>query len=128
MNPSVNLYAAWIAILVGFITGAGVGMFFHREDWLGGYGTWKRRLLRLGHISFFGLAFVNLAFVFTVGELSLCGPLVNWAAALFLLGLLTMPAVCFASAFRAGARYCFVVPVGSLIAAATLVLIAGAHQ
>ena len=35
-----------------------------REDWLGGYGSFKRRLYRLAHISFFGLAIVNLMFCF----------------------------------------------------------------
>ena len=62
----LNLYAAWIGILLGAIMGAVQGMFFHKESWLGGYGTWARRMTRLGHISFFGIAFINLAFYLTV--------------------------------------------------------------
>ena len=61
----INLYAAWIGMLLGGIFGAIQGLFFHKEEWLGGYGSWRRRITRLGHISFFGIAFINISFVFT---------------------------------------------------------------
>ena len=32
----INLAAGWIAILVGLLGGTLIGLFFHREDWLGG--------------------------------------------------------------------------------------------
>ena len=51
----LNFYAAWIGILLGFVAGVVLGFFFHREDWLGGYHSWRRRMVRLGHISFFGI-------------------------------------------------------------------------
>ena len=71
MSPTIeliqcNLWSAWVGILLGMVAGALQGLQFDRPDWLGGYGSWARRLTRLGHISFFGLAFVNLAFVYTV--------------------------------------------------------------
>ena len=47
----INLYTAWIAFLLGVLTGAVPGLFFHRENWLGGYNAWRRRLARLAHIS-----------------------------------------------------------------------------
>ncbi|HXR49058.1 MAG TPA: hypothetical protein VN784_16610, partial [Candidatus Limnocylindrales bacterium] len=59
-NP--NLFLAWLWILLGFVTGMALGLFFHHENWLGGYGSFKRRMYRLGHISFFGLGAVNLLF------------------------------------------------------------------
>ena len=34
--PMINLAAGWIAILVGLLGGTLIGLFFHREDWLGG--------------------------------------------------------------------------------------------
>src|SRR6266436_1502559 len=61
----LNLIAAWSGILAGFVSGLLLGLFFHREDWLGGFGSFKRRLYRLAHISLFGLAIVNLMFYFT---------------------------------------------------------------
>jgi hypothetical protein len=64
--PLVNLIFAWIWVLGGFLTGMIMGLKFQDENWLGGYSSEKRRLYRLGHISFFGLAAINLMFYFTV--------------------------------------------------------------
>jgi hypothetical protein len=66
----INLLASWIGMLLGFLSGLALGLFFHREDWLGGYGSFKRRLYRLAHISLFGLGAVNLAFYFTAHTLA----------------------------------------------------------
>jgi len=52
---SVNLTAGWLGILAGVVSGCAIGLFFHRADWLGGYASFRRRMTRLGHISFFGL-------------------------------------------------------------------------
>jgi hypothetical protein len=113
----INFQIAWLAILVGLITGAFIGLFFHRENWLGGYGSWRRRMIRLGHISFFGTGFLNLAFVLSVRQVGLEHP-PPVAAVGFALGVLTMPTVCFLSAWRASFRHLFFVPVASLIVAA----------
>ena len=66
----INLALAWVGILLGFGSGFLLGLNFQKENWLGGYNSWKRRLYRLGHISFFGLALMNLAFYFTVKNVS----------------------------------------------------------
>lgn len=118
---TVNLYAAWIGILLGFIAGAIQGMFFHREDWLGGYSAWPRRMLRLGHISFFGIAFVNLAYALSVRFFELHAASA-WPSRLFLVGAVTMPLVCYLSAYKKGFRHLFAVPVASLLAGATAFL------
>ena len=55
-----NIIAAWIGFLLGGISGAVPGLFFYRYDWLGGYTSWPRRMIRLGHIAFFGIGFLNL--------------------------------------------------------------------
>lgn len=112
----VNFQIAWCMIMIGLITGAGMGLFFHGENWLGGYASWRRRLIRLGHISFFGTGFLNLAFALSVRYLGLEHP-PALASAAFVGGALTMPVVCFLSAWRSSFRHFFVVPVGSLIVA-----------
>ena len=125
----MNLWAAWIGILLGMVTGAVQGLFFHADGWLGGYGSWRRRLLRLGHISFFGLAFVNLAFVFTVdwlgGQVAGGAPSVDAAAWLLVAGAALMPATCYAAAWRPGLRHLFVGPVSCLVVGITILLIWG---
>lgn len=119
--PGWNLFAAWLGILLGFLTGAVQGLFFHDDSWQGGYSSWPRRISRLGHISLFGLAFVNLAFVLTVDYLGI-GAQVFWPSVLLIVGAFTMPLVCYLSAWRQAARHLFLVPVLSLIAAALLLL------
>jgi hypothetical protein len=117
----INLHAAWIGILLGAVAGAAQGLFFHDEQWLGGYGSWPRRMIRLGHISFFGIAMINLAFFFTVRELGLRGELV-WSSRLLIVAAVTMPLLCYLSAFRKGFRHLFFVPTLSVIIGVALLL------
>jgi hypothetical protein len=124
MIPLLNLWAGWIAILVGLLTGATIGMFFHGEQWLGGYASWRRRMLRLVHISMVGTGLLNLAFAFSVAQLKLghCPQIGSW---LFVVGAVTMPAVCGFSAWRVSFRHLFFVPVLSLVVATADLLIEG---
>jgi hypothetical protein len=119
-NP--NLFIAWLWILLGFITGMGLGMFFHGENWLGGYGSFKRRMYRLGHISFFGLGAVNLLFYLTTRNLALAGPAIAIASWAFIVGAITMPVCCGVMAHFPKAHLIFAVPVVSLIAGGILTL------
>jgi hypothetical protein len=110
---TINLYVAWIGLLLGLLTGVISGLFFHDESWLGGYATWPRRLTRLGHISLFGLGFINLAFYLTVQALEIKSGLTS-SALLLIIGAATMPAVCYLAAFRKPFRHLFFVPVLSV--------------
>lgn len=109
------LKVVWIGMLAGVVSGAVIGLFFHREDWMGGYQSFRRRMTRLGHISFFGLAFVNLGFAVTHHFLSLSAPWAYWAGVSFVVGAVTMPACCFLSAWRKPFRRAFFIPVGSVL-------------
>jgi hypothetical protein len=111
-----NLAVAWSVILVGLVSGALVGLGFHGEGWLGGYASWRRRMVRLGHISFLGTGLLNLAFAVTVPALG-GRPDVRVASMLFIVGAVTMPAVCFLAAWRKPLRHLFVIPVVSLVGA-----------
>jgi hypothetical protein len=120
----INFVAAWFAILAGLITGTAMGLFFHDVGWMGGYGSWRRRMMRLGHISFFGTGFLNLAFVLSVEHLHLA-ELPPVASAGFLLGTVAMPTVCFLSAWRESVRHLFFIPVAALTVAAADFLLRG---
>jgi hypothetical protein len=113
---TANLYVAWIAILAGLLAGATIGMCFHVEGWLGGYPSWRRRMLRLTHISLVGTGLLKLAFVLSVEYLNM-GQAPRVASVLFIVGAVTMPAVCLLSAWRVAMRHFFFIPVVSLIAA-----------
>jgi hypothetical protein len=120
--PQLNLVLAWLWMLLGFISGLVLGLRFHREDWLGGYASFKRRLYRLAHISFFGLAIVNLLFYLVARDFSSGGVSVAIASWSFLIGAVSMPLCCVAMAQNAKFRPLFFIPVSSLILGATLTL------
>lgn len=114
-----NLALAWLWIVLGFAFGGLMGLRFQDESWLGGYGSFRRRLYRLGHVSFFGLAIINLLFFFTVCVIGRPGD--DWAAPGwgFLIGAVTMPVCCLLMAHypRVRALFLFALPVGSLLLA-----------
>ena len=108
----INITAAWIGFALGCISGAIPGLYFHKQDWLGGYTSWPRRLIRLGHISFFGIGFLNLGLGLTGKMIGVTSPA---ASILMLIGALTMPSICYASAFRPAFRNLFFIPAGSIL-------------
>ena len=122
---NLNLLFAWLWILLGFVSGLGLGLFFHRENWLGGYGSFKRRLYRLAHISFFGLGAVNLLFWLTLQRcvlpesLARMATVATWA---FIIGGVTMPLGCVIMAHCLKAHLFFAVPVVGLILGGALTL------
>ena len=48
MLHPLNFVAGWWLILAAFVSGTLIGLGFHREDFLGGYDSFRRRLVRLG--------------------------------------------------------------------------------
>ena len=114
--PKLNLAFGWLWILCGFVSGMLLGMHFHKENWLGGYNSHQRRLYRLAHISFFGLAIINLLFGFTCRFFPFPGFLLTFAGFTFVIGAVAMPVCCVIAANRGEARGYFAVPVISLLA------------
>ena len=98
-----NIYAAWIGMLLGCLAGMIPGLFFYQKDWLGGYGSWSRRMVRLAHISFFGLAFINLAFSFTISTLNIENGIAI-PSVLLIIAAITMPLVCYSAVDRKSTR------------------------
>ena len=122
MIPQLNLLLAWLWILLGFASGMVLGMFFHRENWLGGYTSLPRRMYRLAHISFFGLGAVNLLFWLTVKDFPATGATLGLASLALALGAVTMPLCCVLMAHWPKMRMIFTVPVLSLLSGGVLTL------
>lgn len=111
-----HVMVGWVAMLLGVLSGAVIGLFFHEDNWAGGYGSFRRRMLRLGHISFFGLGFLNLMFGFTLGIVAWEIPFVKVASIGFLLGVISMPLCCFLTAWKKSFRHLFPIPVIAVVA------------
>ena len=114
-----NWMLGWGLVLAGFLSGAAIGLSFHREDFLGGYTSFPRRMLRLGHVALIALGVLNVVFSLT----PFVDPLRSTAAVCFAAGAVLMPLLCFLTAWRNGFRRLFFVPVVTLVTAVTLMLV-----
>ena len=118
-----NMFAiAWIGMLLGVLSGALIGLFFHREDGMGGYNSFRRRLTRLGHISFFGLGFINFFFAISHHVAGVATGCAIPAAIAFTVGAITMPTFCFLTAWKKPFRHFFFIPVTSVATGIILTL------
>ena len=117
-----NEVFGWCWILCGLLAGLALGMRFHAEDWLGGYASHPRRLLRLGHISFLGLGILNILFALSAPQLRLPPEHLGVASWAFIAGALSMPACCAIMAWRRELHLVFAVPVTSLLLGTGLVV------
>lgn len=118
----INEAFGWIWILAGFLSGLVLGLFFQRDDWLGGYGSFRRRLIRLGHISFLGLGILNILFALSVARVHLAPGTLELASRSLLVGGVTMPLCCALMAWRRGFHLLFAIPVASLVVGVALVV------
>jgi hypothetical protein len=112
-------------MILGALSGAIIGLFFHRDEWAGGYASFRRRLMRLGHIAFFGLGILNLLFGFTVQTLALAEPLLTISSTGFMLAVIAMPLCCFLSAWRKPFRHLFPIPVLGVMAGVVPIVVGG---
>lgn len=104
----------WAWLGMGVLSGCLLGMVFHKPRALGGYDAWARRLVRLGHIAFFGTGILCLLMAGTLArhEIGL-----EWAARAsiaMVLGAVTMPLCCLLAAWRVRLRVLFAVPVSMI--------------
>jgi len=116
----LNEAFGWIWFVLGMVSGAALGLGFARPGFLGGYGSWERRLLRLGHISFFGLGLINILFALALPRVALESPWPAVASWALIVGGVTMPLCCGLAAWRQPLRNLFPVPVVSLLAGASI--------
>ena len=121
----VNLYAGWVLILLAFISGALVGLGFHKPGFLGGYDPPRRRTPRLGHIALAALGMFHLPSPLTPFPPPGSAAAIVAGAGL-VVGGATMSLVCFLTAWREPFRHLFFIPVVSLVSAVVAILVGGA--
>jgi hypothetical protein len=126
MDPfhPLNFFAGWTLVLLGFLSGAVLGIGFHREDFLGGYTSFRRRIVQLGHIALVALGIVNV--VFSISPWPRGGAAAAIASLSFLAGGIAMPAACFLTGWRESFRLLFCIPVAALLIAVGSVLLGAA--
>ena len=122
MILDLNIFAAWISILAGIVMGIVMGLKFDREQWLGGYASWPRRMIRLGHVAFFGIGLLNIAYAATVKYLAWSRP-PEICSVLLAVSCALMPGMCFLSAFDRRWRHGLVAPVMCVLAGVVGILL-----
>jgi len=110
-SAHASIVVGWITMVGGVISGSIIGLLFHRDDWLGGYNSFRRRLVRLAHIAFFGIGFLNILFGLTATALSLDAGVVRIGSTALMIAAITMPGNCLLTAWRAPFRHLFFIPV-----------------
>lgn len=122
-TANLHILIGWGSMLLGVVAGAVIGLFFHKDAWAGGYNSFPRRMIRLGHISFFGLGFINLLFGLTLQVIILPAIYIRVASYGFLAGAITMPLSCFLTARWKSFRHLFPLPVISVLAGIVSILL-----
>jgi hypothetical protein len=119
-----NWWWGWSMVLAAFVTGAALGLFFYRADFLGGYASFSRRMVRLGHIALAALGMMNV--VYSLSPWPVTGTVASRTASMgFAIGGITMPAVCFLAGWKPLFRHAFSIPVTALVVAVLAVLCGG---
>jgi len=108
--PLLGWRVGWVLIGLGFASGAVVGLFFHREGFAGGYGSWRRRLVRLAHVAFVALGMLNLLHAAGLAA-GFATPYPVLGTCALALGGFLMPTNCLLAAWRPAFRHLFALPV-----------------
>ncbi|MFA4985374.1 MAG: hypothetical protein WC712_02205 [Candidatus Brocadiia bacterium] len=98
----------WILILVGIVLGMVIGLKSHEENWAGGYSSYRRRMLRLAHISAIALGAILALYSLVMGYMP--GGLPEAGFIFLLAGGILMPITCLLTAWKEKFRHFFAVP------------------
>ncbi len=123
MNETTNIKFGWVWILLGIVSGALLGTFafngpIRLSPELMDYSSLPRRMLRLAHISFIGLGFLNWMYGVTVKSLEM--RMRKSESMLFIIGAVTMPLFLIVSAFYEPFKYSLVIPAATLLIATAM--------
>jgi len=107
---SLNRSIALTSLALGAVSGMVIGLWSFGgpapvPHGIGEYDDLARRLLRLGHIAFFGLAFLNLILARQIPYLSLSAKAKCGALGCMNFGNVTLPAALIAAAFLEPVKY-----------------------
>lgn len=110
----VNETFGWISVLAGLGLGLYMGVKFQREDWLGGYNAFPRRMVRLAHVALVALGMLNIQFAHSLPRLELGPRAAGVASVALMAAAILMPACCLWIAFRRRHFEVFAAPVSCL--------------
>lgn len=128
LDIGLSLAVAWTSLATGAVTGLLLGLWSFGGPvpvpaFVGEYDELPRRLLRLGHIAFFGLGMLNFMLSRHIASSSIRRPLGRMALGAMNFGNALLPLTLIAAAFMEPVKYLMSLPA----AAVTLALVIGAY-
>jgi ethanolamine transporter EutH len=118
----VNEIFGWSSVGAALLLGIFMGLKFQREDWLGGYSAFPRRMVRLAHVALAALGMLNILFAQSAARLQLGASLERAASISFMAAAVLMPAACLYLAARRRDFGVFALPIACLAAGLTLTI------
>lgn len=120
-----NRTIGWCSLLVGALTGMVMGLWSFDgpmpvPDWVGAYGETSRRLLRLGHIAFFGLGILNILLAQQLPKFRLDEGLKRLGALCMNFGNVFLPLTLLAASIYHPLKYLMAVPATAVVIALAL--------
>ena len=106
----VNVLFGWCWMCMGFIFGLILGMRAEGENWLGGYGSLKRRYLRLGHVAFIALSMINILYGKEIVTSVLPASIARAGSILMIFGAVGIPLTCITAVFFRKAKFFLPLP------------------
>jgi hypothetical protein len=116
---ALTCYALW-GLPLGLLSGLGLGLIARREDGWGGYGSFRRRAARLGHVALVMLPVLAGLYALLLAAGPSASVPLAWAVRLWIPGSLALCAALFLAAWRPALRVLLVVPALALTAGAVL--------
>jgi hypothetical protein len=118
----MNETLGWTCVLAGLVAGVLLGLRFHEEGWLGGYASFPRRMLRLGHVALVALGLLNVLAARSLAGGNLGDGARATASVALGVGAVAMPLACALVAWRPRLRPLFALPVVALLLGVSLLL------
>jgi len=118
-----NIIFGWCWINIGFIMGMVIGMKFEKANWLGGYASWERRMLRLSHVAFIFLSILNIVYGHELMNVNLSETWKQAGSILIIIGAIGIPVIVFIAAFYKKILYYLAIPIIALTASTIIMAI-----
>ena len=111
---------AFLGLPAGLVLGLLLGLVARRQDGWGGYGSFRRRAARLGHVSVVMLPLIAGFYAMTLEGRAFDTDVVAWAARLWIAGATLLSLSLFAAAWRPALLVALPLPALAVTAGAAL--------
>lgn len=119
----INIIFGWCWLFLGIIGAMWLGLYAFTPDWLGGYISLSRRLLRLAHVAVMALSLTNILYGLCLDRTGLTLRLKRIGSFTMIITAIGMPFACLASIYKSSFEIFFSIPVISFCLAVIIMIV-----